>query len=287
MHELQEFRTLKFKVKTISGDSSSYCVGRFCTNRHLGVWVSASSPYVLCLLSHCRLHLPVWCRLKDSRRLRKMSGSCSLGSQGSPSSTTVSRNSTNSAFKCSESTRTEIIILEVEDWITNSNPYYTIHTIVMIWHLLAHREDHGEHQRWVTHLLVLCKQQPWESQLQQEDWMDVPWSGATLHLECRSEGPGPVPWAGWSWAGLRWEQNSGCTLPRTPWAAAVAETHGAPAAAETTREKWGNDQAGFDLWPRVSAGFIYCEQETGDFYSHYTSEVCANKIVDLFCIAEQ
>lgn len=46
---------------------------------------------------------PVWCRLKDSTRFRKMSGSCSVGSEGSPSSTTPSRNSTKSAFKCSES----------------------------------------------------------------------------------------------------------------------------------------------------------------------------------------
>ena len=31
-----------------------------------------------------------------------MSGSCSVGSEGSPSSTTSSRNSTKSAFRCSE-----------------------------------------------------------------------------------------------------------------------------------------------------------------------------------------
>lgn len=72
----------------------------------IGTFRSASIPlcptrYACCL--NARLHLPVWCRLKDSRRFRKMSGSCSVGSEGRPSSTTPRRNSTNSAFKCSES----------------------------------------------------------------------------------------------------------------------------------------------------------------------------------------
>lgn len=49
------------------------------------------------------LYSPVWCRLKANTRFRKMSGSCSVGSEGSPSSTTPRRNSTKSAFKCSES----------------------------------------------------------------------------------------------------------------------------------------------------------------------------------------
>ena len=33
--------------------------------------------------------------------------------------------------------------------------YIVVHTVVMIWHLFAHREDHGKYQCCVTHLLVL------------------------------------------------------------------------------------------------------------------------------------
>lgn len=67
-------------------------------------------------ISYCEKHLwwvcsPVWCRLKDNTRLRKMSGSCSVGSVGSPSSTTPRRNSTNSAFKCSESSECQHYVL--------------------------------------------------------------------------------------------------------------------------------------------------------------------------------
>lgn len=107
-------------------------------------------------------------------------------------------------------------------------------------------------------------------------------SGATLHLECPSGGPGPVPWAGWSWAGWRWERNSGCTSPRTPWAAAAAATHGAPAAAETTREKAGKRSG--PLWPLTPGQCVFRLQRAENFYSDHRLEVCAIKIVDLFCI---
>lgn len=59
------------------------------------------------------LRPPVWCRLKDNTRFRKMSGSCSVGSEGRPSSTTPRRNSTKSAFKCSES---------IEGWWRGGSP---------------------------------------------------------------------------------------------------------------------------------------------------------------------
>lgn len=119
----------------------------------------------------------------------------------------------------------------------------------MIWHLFAHWEDHSEYQSCVTHLLVF-----WGKTSRQEAvnlnstfmWRlgecyhrgtEETVERKYFHLVCQSADPWPAPWGGLSWGRWRWEKHPGCTLPRTLWAAAAAESHDAPA-----RSHGGNNE---------------------------------------------